>query len=146
MGLSIRSIKISTRVNELAIKSDDTKSPDTLSFFAEEVDSLIERASEVVNTQFNGKYLLSGTAEQSPAFTFERDEDGRITGAIYEGNGRIRSVESSPGTWCQPNGLEPMTALQMNLGLFRMLIWKLIFQRLDRFQRSFNQWRNRHDS
>ena len=89
--------QISTRVNELAIKSDDTQSPDTLSFFAEEVDSLIERASEVVNTQFNGKYLLSGTAEQSPAFTFERDEEGRITGAIYEGNGRIRSVESSPG-------------------------------------------------
>ena len=86
--------QISTRVNELAIKSDDTQSPETLSFFAEEVDSLIERASEVVNTQFNGKYLLAGTAEQSPAFSFERDEDGRIIGAIYEGNGRIRSVES----------------------------------------------------
>ena len=127
MGLSIRSIKISTRVNELAIKSDDTQSPETLSFFAEEVNSLIERASELVNTQFNGKYLLAGTAEQSPAFTFERDEDGRITGAIYEGNGTSVVWNPHLEIKCQLNGLVPMTALQMNLDSFRTLIWKLIF-------------------
>ena len=88
---------ISSRVHELAIKSDDTQNPETLTFYAEEVNSLIERASELVNTRFHGKYLLAGTAEDAPAFTFERDEDGRIIGAIYEGNGNIRSVESSPG-------------------------------------------------
>ena len=82
---------------ELAIKSDDTQNPETLTFYAEEVNSLIERASELVNTRFHGKYLLAGTAEDAPAFSFERDEDGRIIGAIYEGNGNIRSVESSPG-------------------------------------------------
>jgi len=87
---------VSRRVNEIAIKSDDTWSKEALQLYAQEVDGLIEKALSTSNTKFNGKYLLAGTASDQTPFVADRNAEGRITGVSFQGNSHVASVETSP--------------------------------------------------
>ncbi len=96
----IRSLKkLSDRASELAIRADDVDSKSDLKTSAEEVDGLIEQALSLANTRFNGKYVLAGTATDTIPFEATRDESGRITGVIFNGNSNITSIEASPGNY-----------------------------------------------
>ena len=58
-----------TRLKELALQgANDTYSLDDLANMAEEVSNLKERLVNVANTEFNGRYVFSGTAYDAPPF------------------------------------------------------------------------------
>ena len=64
-----QSLNIMTRLKELALQgSNDTYSLDDLANMAEEVNNLKERLVNVANTEFNGRYVFSGTAYDTPPF------------------------------------------------------------------------------
>ncbi len=67
-GLS-QSLNVMSRLKELAIQaSNDTYSLEDLSNMAEEVENLKERVLNLANTEFNGRYVFSGTAYDTPPF------------------------------------------------------------------------------
>ena len=67
-GLS-QSLNVVSRLKELAIQaSNDTYSLDDLANMAEEVENLKERVLNLANTEFNGRYVFSGTAYDTPPF------------------------------------------------------------------------------
>ena len=64
-----QSLNIMTRLKELALQgANDTYSLDDLANMAEEVTNLKERLVNVANTEFNGRYVFSGTAYDAPPF------------------------------------------------------------------------------
>jgi flagellar hook-associated protein 3 FlgL len=90
--------KISDRAGELAILADDTRSPEELKSYGQEISQLIEQAVQLVNTQHNGEYLLGGTRSDQPPFTAAFDANGLPTGVTYQGNTSVREVEIAPGS------------------------------------------------
>jgi flagellar hook-associated protein 3 FlgL len=123
---------IMTRVNELAFKSNGIESKETLGYYSEEINGLIERAADTVNSRFNGEYLLSGSVTQTPPFEFERDEKGKIIGATFRGNQFVRQTEIAEGRsvsaqWVGANdgtGDQPglMTDAELDIDFFRDLV------------------------
>ena len=62
-------IECVSRLKELALQgSNDTYSLDDLANMAEEVSNLKERLLNVANTEFNGRYVFSGTRYDTPPF------------------------------------------------------------------------------
>ena len=67
-GLS-QSLNVMSRLKELALQgSNDTYSLEDLANMAEEVGNLKERLFNLANTEFNGRYVFSGTAYDTPPF------------------------------------------------------------------------------
>ncbi len=71
-------IKISDRVNEIAVLANDLQGPDGLRAYAEEVDELLEHALKGANAKFNGEYIFGGIASGSEPFTSNVDANGKI--------------------------------------------------------------------
>lgn len=123
---------IMNRVNELAFKADGTESTETLAYYSEEINGLIERAADTVNTRFNGEYLLSGNAIDTPPFLFDRNKKGQIIGASFQGNQFVRETEISEGRsvsaqWVGANdgsGEQPglMSDTELGIDFFRDLV------------------------
>ncbi|MFO0968404.1 MAG: flagellar hook-associated protein FlgL [Gemmataceae bacterium] len=67
---------------EGASSSNDAAARNAL---AQQVDELINRLGEIVNTQSNGRYIFAGTATQTPPFVIAKNADGSISGATYQG-------------------------------------------------------------
>lgn len=67
-GLS-QSLNVMSRLKELALQgANDTYSLEDLANMAEEVGNLKERLFNLANTEFNGRYVFSGTAYDTPPF------------------------------------------------------------------------------
>lgn len=50
-----------------------------------QIDSIMESVVNSANTQFDGKYIFSGTATSAETYTITHDASGNITGATYNG-------------------------------------------------------------
>lgn len=95
---ALRGLKtISDRVTELAALADGTKSPDDLKLYATEVGQLLEQATTLVNSRYNGEYLFAGTRSDQAPFQIQKDAEGRITDVTYQGNTDAPSVEVAEG-------------------------------------------------
>jgi flagellar hook-associated protein 3 FlgL len=94
----LRGLKtLSDRVTELAVLADGTKSPDDLKLYATEVGQLLEQATTLVNSRYNGEYLFAGTRSDREPFKIQRNAEGRITDVTYQGNADAAAVEVAEG-------------------------------------------------
>jgi flagellar hook-associated protein 3 FlgL len=91
---------IVSQVNTLATQaSNGTNSPTQIADYATQVESLIQQAVELGNTQdANGNYIFSGTATSTQPFTTTTDANGNITSVTYNGNTSVASSEIGPST------------------------------------------------
>lgn len=71
-------IKISDRVNEIAVLANDLQGPEGLKAYAEELDELIQHAVRGANVKYNGEYIFGGTASGSEPFTVNEDPNGKV--------------------------------------------------------------------
>lgn len=71
-------VKISDRVNEIAVLANDLQGEAGLKAYAEELDEMIEQAVRGANTKFNGEYIFGGTASGSEPFTVNLDASDKI--------------------------------------------------------------------
>lgn len=95
---ALRGLKtISDRVTELAALADGTKSPDDLKLYATEVGQLLEQATTLVNSRYNGEYLFAGTRSDQEPFQVQKNAEGRITDVLYQGNTDAPAVEVAEG-------------------------------------------------
>jgi flagellar hook-associated protein 3 FlgL len=80
-----------SQVNEIATEaSSGTNSSTQLSAYATQVESLIQQAVQLGNTQDSGgNYIFSGTASNTQAFTAATDSNGNVTGVTYNGNTEV---------------------------------------------------------
>jgi flagellar hook-associated protein 3 FlgL len=91
---SIKSIRtVTDRASEIAMIPDGMKPPDQLLTYAKEVTSLIETAVTAANSKFKGDYIFGGTATGQQPYTFEKDDNGWITGVTYNGNDQVTEAE-----------------------------------------------------
>jgi len=72
-------VKISDRVNEIAVLANDLQGPTGMKGYAEELDEMIEQAVRGANTKYNGEYLFGGIASGTEPFTINTDASGKIT-------------------------------------------------------------------
>lgn len=100
---SLSSLKdISNRIGQLATLGTGTLGADAMSGYGTEVNQLIEQAVQTANTTFNGNYLFSGTAVDTPPYTVARDASGQITGVTYAGNTSSASIALSSTSSINP--------------------------------------------
>lgn len=71
-------IKISDRVNEIAVLANDLQGQGGLQAYAEELDEMIQQAVRGANAKFNGEYIFGGTANGSEPFSVNTDTSGKI--------------------------------------------------------------------
>ena len=71
-------VKISDRVNEIAVLANDLQGEAGLKAYAEELDEMIEQAVRGANAKFNGEYIFGGTASGSEPFAVNLDASGKI--------------------------------------------------------------------
>lgn len=108
----IKALKtISDRAGEIAVLTDDLKSPTELQSFANEISQLIQQAVELANVKHRGGYLFSGTSNDQKAFNLTTDANGFVTSVTYGGNDKIASSEVAEGVT-----LSPYTPGQNNSG------------------------------
>jgi flagellar hook-associated protein 3 FlgL len=91
--------KISDRAGELATMADDTRSPDELKAYGEEVTQLIQQAVQLLNNKHREAYLFGGTTSGPSPFTVTTDANGLVTGVTYNGNASVavNEIESGAG-------------------------------------------------
>jgi flagellar hook-associated protein 3 FlgL len=90
---------ISDRVGEMATLADGTKSQTDLDNYAAEVNQLIQKAAQLMNTKDSatGQYLFGGTESNVPPFTITTDASGNVTAVAYQGNNRVSNHEIGSG-------------------------------------------------
>ncbi len=94
----INSLKtISDRANEIATQVDGLTSPDQYAALTTEVNSLLQQAVQVANTQNQGSYLLGGTATSQPPYVATTDSSGNVTAVTYQGNTQVAQSEIAQG-------------------------------------------------
>jgi flagellar hook-associated protein 3 FlgL len=71
-------IKISDRVNEIAVLANDLQGPEGLKAYAEELDELIQHAVRGANVKYNGEYIFGGTASGFEPFSVNEDANGKV--------------------------------------------------------------------
>jgi len=71
-------IKISDRVNEIAVLANDLQGPEGLKAYAEELDELIQHAVRGANVKYNGEYIFGGTAGGFEPFSVNEDANGKV--------------------------------------------------------------------
>lgn len=88
---------VSSRASEIATLADGTKSPSELKSYASEVSQLIQQAVQTANTQYNGEYVMGGTATSQPPFQMTLDAQGMVQQVVYVGNAEQKAVEIDKG-------------------------------------------------
>jgi len=91
---------IISQVNQIATESSSgTNSPTQIADYATQVQSLIQEAVQLGNSQdANGNYIFSGTATNTEPFTATTDANGNITSVAYNGNSDVAESEIGPST------------------------------------------------
>jgi flagellar hook-associated protein 3 FlgL len=89
-----------SQVNEIATEaSSGTNSSTQLSTYATQVESLIQQAVQLGNTQdANGNYIFSGTATSTQPFVTTTNTSGNITAVTYQGNSEVAECDIGPNT------------------------------------------------
>jgi flagellar hook-associated protein 3 FlgL len=94
----ISSLKtICSRASEIATQADGTQSAKDLQDYATEVSQLIQQAVQVANTQYNGEYVMGGTATSQAPFQMTTNSQGIVQQVTYSGNAEQKSVEIDDG-------------------------------------------------
>jgi flagellar hook-associated protein 3 FlgL len=90
---------ILSQVSDIATEaSNGTNSPTQIANYATQVESLIQEAVQLGNTQdSNGNYIFSGTATSTQPFT-TTTANGSITSVTYNGNTDVAESEIGPST------------------------------------------------
>lgn len=88
--------KISTAVDEIATEATGGLT-DSGQFqtYATQIESYLEQAVQMGNSQFEGNYLFAGTAVDQPPFQVTRDAQGQISSVSYVGNNSQASIPVS---------------------------------------------------
>jgi flagellar hook-associated protein 3 FlgL len=88
--------KISTAVDEIATQATGgTTDSGQFQTYATQIESYLEQAVQMGNSQFEGNYLFAGTAVDQPPFQVTRDAQGRISSVSYVGNNSQASIPVS---------------------------------------------------
>lgn len=74
-----------------------TTDPATRESLAEAVDQLLEGLLQQANTQYDGRYIFAGGANDAPAYSVERTGE-EITAAVYEGRHDYVELDVGPNT------------------------------------------------
>jgi len=85
------------RVMEL-ISSITATSADS-NILLEGVDSALEELVMWANSEHLGQYLFSGGSSATQPYAVERNEEGKIISATYQGSDYDKRVEIAPGVW-----------------------------------------------
>lgn len=110
-GLS-QSLNVMSRLKELAIQaSNDTYSLDDLANMAEEVANLKERVLNLANTEFNGRYLFSGTAYDTPPFDSTYAYAGTTTEVSIDVSASARAEVGFDGSDVFQGSVDVFTAI-----------------------------------
>jgi flagellar hook-associated protein 3 FlgL len=89
--------KISDRAGELATLADDTRSPEELKTYGNEVTQLIQQAVQLMNGKQRDQFLFGGTKSDQPPFTVTTDANAVVTGVSYAGNANVADTEIETG-------------------------------------------------
>ncbi len=88
------------RVSELNnLASNEYNTPETIQGIKNEVASIKQSLVDLANTQYDGRYIFSGSNTGTPAYT--QDADGNVS--AYGGNGETRSIEVGEGSYLTLN-------------------------------------------
>jgi flagellar hook-associated protein 3 FlgL len=87
---------ISTAADEIATQATgETNSSGQLQTYATQIDSYLQQAVQMGNSQFEGNYLFAGTAVDKPPFQVTLDAQGQISAVTYVGNDSQASIPVS---------------------------------------------------
>jgi flagellar hook-associated protein 3 FlgL len=96
--------QIYDRASELGtLASSGTNSASDTQSYATELNSLIQQAVGVANSQYNGSYLYAGTAVDAAPFTTTTDGSGNITAVDYVGNSSQTAIPVSGSSSVAPS-------------------------------------------
>lgn len=94
---AMRSLKtVNERASEIAVLSDDLRSPEERAIYAQEINQLLEQAVQTANTRHRGDYLFAGTKVDQPPFVVEKDANGNIISVRFQGNSEAIEAEVAP--------------------------------------------------
>jgi flagellar hook-associated protein 3 FlgL len=96
-GLMRNLQKVLDRAQEIAFTVDELDSPEDLKSYATEIDSLLEHAVQLANSQHRGEFLLAGTRSNTTPFTATEDPSGKITAVSFVGTNTTAESEIAPG-------------------------------------------------
>jgi flagellar hook-associated protein 3 FlgL len=88
---------VSDRASEIATRADGLRTPEEMRTFATEVDQLLERALQLVNSRHQTAYLFGGTKNSDDPFVATRNADGQVTAITYQGSDTVSESEISEG-------------------------------------------------
>ena len=110
-GLS-QSLNVMSRLKELAIQaSNDTYSLDDLANMAEEVGNLKDRLLNLANTEFNGRYVFSGTGYDTPPFDSTYTYVGTTTEVSIDVSASARAEVGFDGSDVFQGSVDVFTAI-----------------------------------
>ena len=99
----LKSLKdVSDRAGEIAALGNDVLGSGTMQSYAVEVNQLIEQATQVANSTYQGNSLYAGTAIDAAAFTVNRNSAGQVTSVSYAGDSGQMPIALSSGTTVNP--------------------------------------------
>ncbi len=88
--------QLSTSVDEIATEANSSiTSTAEMQTYATQIDSYLNEAVQVGNSQFEGNYLFAGTAVNQPPFQVTQNAQGEITAVAYVGNTSQASIPVS---------------------------------------------------
>ena len=94
---AMRSLKtVNERASEIAVLTDELRSPEERAIFAQEINQLLEQAVQTANSRHRGDYLFAGTRVDQPPFVVTRNAEGQITGVTFQGNSDAPEAEVAP--------------------------------------------------
>jgi len=86
---------IMTRVRELLVSADGTKSPESLQALGKELDGLIDAAVTIGNTQIGDRYLFAGQMDKTQPLTRTTINGSEVV--VYNGDNNKISMPSQVG-------------------------------------------------
>ena len=99
----VKSLKsISDRAGEIAVLGVGINGADSYNAYVSEVNSLLEQAVQVTDSQFAGNHLFGGTKTDATPFNVTRDPAGKITGVTYTGAASAAQVRVSDNATIPP--------------------------------------------
>lgn len=94
---------LSNSVDEIAQEgASSTANASQLQEYATQIDSYLQQAVQLGNSQFEGNYLYSGTADDQPPFQTTVGSSGQITAVSYVGNTSQASIPVSSSSRISP--------------------------------------------
>jgi flagellar hook-associated protein 3 FlgL len=91
---------ITSQANTIVTEAgNSTNSQSDLNNYATQVNSLIQQALQLVNSQdpATGQYLFGGTSSGQPPFAATTDANGNTTGVTYQGNSSVNQTQVAAG-------------------------------------------------